>query len=271
MRVLLLNNRFKEHTVNMARLVREKLESLQVQVETDDGQQKPAGNAFDLLIVLGGDGTILRAAREYAQRGLPLLGVNMGTVGFLSNIETHQLEGSLERLLRGEYTLEERMMLEIDIFKKQDLIHRIYALNEVIFRSSDPRLVEFRLSIGEQTLGRYLGDGVIVATPTGSTAYSLSAGGPVLDPCLEAFVITPIASHIIHRRPLVAAVHKTLRITPVDSRAAVICVDGQFKLDYQEDFIIEIRKAPQALRMVDLTGVSFFSNLENRLRHNEDL
>lgn len=270
-KVLLLCNRYKEHTVNMAQRIGKKLDALHVQVEMDDGWQKPSDNAVDMIIVLGGDGTMLRAAREYGQSGLPLLGVNMGTLGFLSNIETHQLEDSLEMLIRGDYNLKERMMLEVSIMKKDIPVNRFYGLNEVLFRTLAPRMVELRLTVDDLPLGLYQGDGLIIATPTGSTAYALSAGGPVVDPDLEAFVITPIASNIIHRRPVVAAAAKTLRIFPLSSPEAVICVDGQIKVDYQKDVVVEIRKAPQPLRLVDLTGTPFFANLEKRLTYSEDL
>lgn len=269
MRVLLLNNRLKLHTVHMAQQMESILKAKGAEVFIDNGVQKPGPVSVDLLIVLGGDGTIIRAAREYAQSGVPVLGVNMGRVGFLSNIASNQLEENLERLLAGDYSIDERMVMEVEVSDGDLPIMTVGGLNEVVFRSTAPRIIELMLSVKERSQGVYRGDGLIVATPTGSTAYSLSAGGPIVDPSLEAFIVTPIASSIIHRHPLVIGAQHPLVIKPRDARDAVICVDGQVNMEFKPDYSVRIMRAANPLRMVNLTGALLFDNLEGRLRRNE--
>lgn len=269
MRVLLLNNRLKPHTVHMAEQMELKLKAMGAEVFIDNGVQKPGPVCIDLLIVLGGDGTVIRAAREYAQSGVPVLGVNMGRVGFLSNIASNQLEENLERLLKQDYSIDERMVMEVEVLDGDLPIMTVGGLNEVVFRSTAPRIVELMLYVKERSQGVYRGDGLIVATPTGSTAYSLSAGGPIVDPSLQAFVVTPIASSITHRRPLVIGAQHPLVIKPRDARDAVICVDGQIQMDFEPEYSVRIQQAANPLRMVNLTGALLFDNLEGRLRRNE--
>lgn len=269
MRVLLLNNRLKLHTVHMAEQMEIRLKEMGVEVFIDNGLQKPGPISIDLLIVLGGDGTIIRAAREYAQSGVPVLGVNMGRVGFLSNIASNQLEENLERLLKGDYSIDERMVMEVEVCDGEFPIMTVGGLNEVIFRSTAPQIIELMLYVKDRSQGIYRGDGLIVATPTGSTAYSLSAGGPIVDPSLQAFVVTPIASSITHRRPLVISSQHPLIIKPRDARETVICVDGQVHINFEPEYNVRIKQAPNPLRMVNLTGALLFDNLEGRLRRNE--
>lgn len=270
MKILLLNNLNKKNTVQMAELIRKRLKEMSVAVETDSDRSKPREGSFDLVIVLGGDGTMIRAARSYGYRGIPLLGVNMGTVGFLSNIQADQADEMLERVVEGRYTLDERMMMEVVVTYQGEEIHKMHGLNEVVFRCASPRLVEFRLNVEDRLLGQYRGDGVIIATPTGSTAYSLSAGGPIVDSSLQAFIVTPIASNIIHRRPMVVSAQRSILIEPVEVRDSLICIDGQTIINFLNEYGVKVRKLPIPLRTVNLTGMSFFDNLENRLRRKED-
>lgn len=271
MRILLLNNRLKPPTIEMAGLIAVRLQARGAEVFFDNDQEKPAATSFDLLIVLGGDGTLIRAARQYSQSGVPILGVNMGTVGFLSNLTSQQLEASLDRLLKGDYATEEHMMLEVAVLHNERILQRTFALNEVIFRSRTSRMVEFVLHINDKILGLYRGDGLILASPTGSTAYSLSAGGPIVDPSLQAFVVTPISSHITHRRPIVLGSQHCLTVEPREVEEALISVDGQVQIDYGPGQRLGIKKALHPLRMVNLSGALFFDNLESRLRRNEEL
>lgn len=269
MRILLLNNHLKLHTVQMAQQMEMKLKDMGVEVLIDNGVQKPGPVSVDLLIVLGGDGTIIRAAREYARSGVPVLGVNMGRVGFLSNIASNNLEENLERLIAKDYLIDERMVMEVEVVDGDLPIMTVGALNEVVFRSSSPRIIELMLYVKERSQGIYRGDGLIVATPTGSTAYSLSAGGPIVDHSLQAFIVTPIASSITHRRPLVIGAQYPLVIKPRDARDAVICVDGQVHMDFEPGYSVRINRAANPLRMVNLTGALLFDNLEGRLKRNE--
>lgn len=266
MKVLLVNNRYKEQTAVMAKKLARKLKSLDIAVQMEDGN---VSQGQDLIIVLGGDGTILRAARQYAHQNLPVLGVNMGTVGFLSNIEIDELEQYLPRLLAGDYTLDYRMMLKIDICTDDTVDESFYCLNELVIRSATPRMVSFDLAIDTQTPGFYRGDGLIIASPTGSTAYSLSAGGPLSDPLLEAFIITPIAPHFIGKKPMVISAQRELNITPRECQDAIICMDGQLKRQFNLGNNIRIKQADFKFKLIDLKGKGFFSRMGSRLRQIE--
>jgi len=247
----------------MANKLAQKLEELNVKVhmEKAEGSEDP-----DLLIVLGGDGTILRAVRKYAHKNLPVLGINMGTVGFLSNIEVDELDHYLERLITGDYVIDQRMMLKIDIYEDDKLIDSVYSLNELVIRAASSRMVTFKLIIDEEKSGVYRGDGLIIASPTGSTAYSLSAGGPICDPQLDAFIITPIAPYLIYKRPIVLSPRRILKLTSFVCDNANICIDGQIKRDLNEHSSIVVKKADFKLNLIDFKGLSFLYNIENRLR-----
>lgn len=270
-KVLLVNNRYKESTEVMAKEIAELLSKRNIQVEIDDGSTKCLVRNMDLIVVLGGDGTILRAARHYADQGAPILGVNMGTVGFLSNIEVNEFFQYLDRIIEGDYALDERMMLEVTIYKANEHIEKIYCLNELVIKSKTQRMVTFNLDIGGGGLNYYKGDGIIISTPTGSTAYSLSCGGPIADPELEAFVVTPIASHIITKKPLVISSCKKVSISNLTPNEALICMDGQVKLEVESNYKISIKKANHKVALVDLKNKPFFSTLDSRLRRNEAL
>lgn len=265
MKILVVNNRYKEATEYMAVQLADQLKALHFEVLIDNGKMEPVQSNPELIIVLGGDGTILRAARQYGQTGIPILGVNMGTVGFLSNIEINELEFYLDRLLGLDYSIDERMMLEISVYNDQALASQVFCLNEVVFKSPTPRMLSFVLDISGQVMSTYRGDGLIVASSTGSTAYSLSAGGPVVDPSLEAFVVTPIASHITSKRPLVVAPERVLSLTPLECREAVICIDGQVKIDFEPEYRIIVKRAQHKLKLINLKRKPFYNLIDARL------
>lgn len=270
MKVLLVNNRFKESTEMMAREIADLLGRRDIQVEVDNGYVPECfSKNLDLIVVLGGDGTILRAARQYAHQGTPILGINMGTVGFLSNIEVNEFYQYLDRIIQGDYILDERMMLEVTVYDDKKISEKFFCLNEVVIKSKTQRMISFDLAIGGERSNYYRGDGVIISTPTGSTAYSLSCGGPIADPELEAFIVTPIASHIITKKPLVVAPCKNISISNLTSNEALICMDGQVKLNVESEFKINIKKAGHKLALVDLKNKPFFSTVDSRLKRNE--
>lgn len=269
MKILLVNNRYREETWIMAEKLAGDLSALGVDVEMECQTEAP-GSA-DVIMVLGGDGTILRAARQYGMDGVPLLGINMGTLGFLSNLKDNELEQYLQKLIQGDYIIDERMLLEARIFDEDELIRTVYCLNEVVVRSRTPRMIVFEIVVSGQLMGRYRGDGVIIATPTGSTAYSLSAGGPICDPALESFVITPLAMHNVIKRPMVLHADNEIIINPVECDEAVISLDGQIKLDFKPGYRIQVAKADRKLKLVQLHPTPFFATLEQRLRRIEEL
>lgn len=271
MKVLLVNNRFKESTEVMAKEIAGLLGRRDIQVEIDNGSTECFSKNIDLIVVLGGDGTILRAARQYAHQGIPILGVNMGTVGFLSNIEVNEFYQHLDRIIQGDYLLDKRMMLEVTLYNDKQVSEKFFCLNEVVVKAKTHRMINFNLDIGGERANYYKGDGVIISTPTGSTAYSLSCGGPIADPDLDAFIVTPIASHIITKKPLVIAPCKSISISDLPSNETFICMDGQVKLDVERDFKINIKKADHKVLLVDLKNKPFFPTVDVRLKRNEAL
>lgn len=254
----------------MAEKLAVQLKSLGASVDLEcETQAEP--ESFDLLVVLGGDGTILRAARQYAMDGVPLLGINMGTLGFLSNLKVAGLENCLQELIDGQYNLDERMLLEASIYEGDTVRKTVYCLNEVAVRSQTARMISCEVMVSDQVLGIYRGDGVLVATPTGSTAYSLSAGGPICDPALEAFVLTPLASHNLSKRPLIIDAKNELVIKPIECNETIISLDGQVKIAFEPSFTIRVRKADRKLKLVQLHPAPFFATLNERIGRIEEL
>lgn len=266
MKVLLVNNRLKESTEIMAKNIADTLIKRNISVVID--KDKGYVNDVDLVIVLGGDGTILRAARQYAYEKIPILGVNMGTVGFLSTIELNEFYHYLDRIIQGDYLLDDRMLLEVSIYKDNELLENTICLNEVVIKSQNHKMITFNLEIGGDKQNEYKGDGLLIATPTGSTAYSLSCGGPIADPDLDAFIVTPIAPHLITEKPLVLSPTKDIIIYNFTSGSALISMDGQIALDIEANFTIHIKKSKEKVFLVDLKKKPFFSNLEARLGRN---
>ncbi|SHG64713.1 NAD+ kinase [Thermosyntropha lipolytica DSM 11003] len=265
MKILLVNNRFKENTEIMAQEVAKKLLSQGCRVEVDNGEALPQLEDVDIIMVLGGDGTILRAARQYARFKVPLLGVNMGTVGFLSHIKVEEIETCLEKFVRGDYTVDERMMLKALVYRDGTLYKELGALNEVVVRTKVPRLLSLPLYIEREKIADYKGDGVIIATPTGTTAYSLSAGGPVLEPEMEALVITPVSSYVLARRPLVVRGDRVLALKNTGNGEEILCADGQINVDLLPGDEIIVQKADYKLRLLNIKKPSFFHHFDERL------
>ena len=270
MKILLVNNSGIEKTLIMAEEIKKQLEQLGVEVKVENASIKAEGTDFDSIIVLGGDGTFIRAARQHLDMNVPMLGVNMGTVGFLSNIEAHELSEYLPRFLQQDYSIDERMMIELQIWRNGEIKQRSYCLNELTIKSRDGNILNLDIRIAGQGYGSYRGDGIIVATPTGSTAYSLSCGGPITDPELDVFIITPIASYLLAQRPLVIAADKELCLGAIGAADAYISMDGQLKVDLQAGDQIYVRKAALKLKMVHLKPRDFFATVDNRLKRNKE-
>lgn len=270
MKILVVNNKLIEKSLLMAEIVAKKLQAMGVEaVISDVVSSLHCDAAIELLIVLGGDGTLIRAAHQYADLNIPILGVNMGTVGFLSSIEIDELESSLEKLVRQEYSLDERMLLEIEIYKDERHIDTFHSLNEITLKAANERMLNLDIEIAGQSHGTFRGDGIIVATPTGSTAYSLSAGGPVTDPELEVFIITPIAAYHLYRRPLVIDAGKEISIYPQAGNSVTIIIDGQVKSELNENYIIRIKKAEQKVKLLRFQETMFFHTIIHKLWRNQ--
>lgn len=270
MKILLVNNNRKKDTLDKTDELAAKLKSRGISVVVDQGEcQLSNCTGIDSIIVLGGDGTMIRTARQYLEMGAPILGVNMGTVGFLSNVEADELEDYLDKFIQGDYTIDERMMLQLGIYQDGNLIKNLYSLNELSIKSSTSRMISMDIKIAEREHGIYRGDGIIIATPTGSTAYSLSTGGPITDPALDAFIMTPLASFLLSKRPMVISAEKEICLTALDCKDTVISIDGQVKIDLKENYIIKITKADYKLKMVNLSNRAFFQTIDRRLRRDE--
>lgn len=266
MKTLLVNNRlFKANGNDITGEITEKLSSLGVQVIVDDGTDGILAGDVDNILVLGGDGTLLRAARAYGCLGIPILGINMGTVGFLSNIEINEIEEYIPYFLRGDYILDRMMMLEVDILRDQERVFTTCCLNEVVIKSGIPRMLSFDYNIDRQQFEHFRGDGLIFATPTGSTAYSRSAGGPIVDVEIPAIIITALAAYTANSSPRVVSAHRLIEACSPDWSNAVMCVDGQVNLNLQNNDCVLIKKADRELQLINLKKTPFFYTLNQRL------
>lgn len=224
----------------------------------------------DLLLVFGGDGTVISALRAAAATGVPVIGVNFGTVGFLTEIPATDLRAALSLLIAGRYEIDRRLMLQTRIASPDGTIHEAMAANDVVVKASDPtHVLEFRVRADERLIAEFPADGLIVSTPTGSTAYNLSAGGPVVVPELPAILVTPICPHSLAMRAVVlsAETHVTVEVEAVGrNRQAVAAVDGRVYLDLEPGATLEIQRASQPMVLARLPATSFFDSLRGKLR-----
>ena len=221
----------------------------------------------DALVVLGGDGTFLRAARAVTEVDVPLLGVNLGKVGFLSKVEANELEAVLAKLRAGEFTLDERMALEARILPAGrtggGTVH--HALNDVVVaRGALARVVRMDVAIGETHLATFIADGLVVSSPTGSTGYSFSAGGPVVDPLSRNLIVTPIAGYLSAIRSVVVGPSQVVRCRVVDATEAILSIDGRDDLPLRVGDIVEVRALDRPVRLIEPAGGQPFWDLFRR-------
>lgn len=218
-------------------------------------------SASDVLIVLGGDGTILRVSKIASSVKLPVLGINLGRLGFLTEVESDALESVIKALIEGKYTVEERGMLAVTAKNGEYLV-----LNEAMVGRYSHKMVNTELYIDAKFFHSYHADGLIVSTPTGSTAYSLSAGGPVLDPALNAMVLTTVCPHSLYNRPIVIPITKSVMLKVAKgSHDSILMVDGEYKAQLTEGDEVKIKSAPMTARFVRLKEYNFFARLEEKL------
>jgi NAD+ kinase len=232
----------------------------------------------DALVVLGGDGTFLRAARAVAEIDVPLLGVNLGKVGFLSKAEASDLETVLDHIVAGEYRLDERLAIEGRILRgggagrdvgAGDAVDRHIALNDIVVaRGSLARVCRLDVSIDDSHLATFIADGLVVASPTGSTGYSFSAGGPILDPASRNLVVTPIAAYLSAIRSVVVSPEQVVRCRVVDAHEALVSVDGREDLPVAVGDVVEVRALERPIRLIEPKGSQPFWDL---LRHKVEL
>jgi len=216
----------------------------------------------DFVVALGGDGTLLAAAHAYGKRGIPLLGVNIGGLGFLTTVPYDKLSKTLDDIARKKYRIEKRMVLRAVMDRKSS-----YALNDFTISTRVPgRAVEFSAVINNEYVCRFVADGIIVATPTGSTAYSLATGGPILLPDTEAIILTPIAPHTLSVRPIVLPATSTVKIQIGKKGSAVLVADGQRRTLIRREHSIICTKADYYVRLIKPLHTTFFTTLREKMQ-----
>jgi NAD+ kinase len=230
-----------------------------------------AAAAPDFVIVLGGDGTLLSTARSVARAGIPILGVNLGSLGFLTEVKQEEIEQALTLVDAGSCEISQRPMLHCQLQRNDKCVATYEALNEVVMnQSAVARITDFEVRVNGNFVANYKADGVIISTPTGSTAYSLAAGGPILSPDVPAFVITPVASHALTNRPLVvndtAVIEARILVT---REQAYLTIDGQVGMQLTECDVVRCQKSEYTVKLFKLAGRSFFDVLRTKLKWGE--
>jgi len=229
------------------------------------------GEDLTLALTLGGDGTLLSTTREVASQGVPICGINMGQLGFLTEIELADLAPAMERILRGDYYIEERPMLEAVIDRPEGAIVAVPALNDVVVaKGGFSRMIRLKLFIDDHLTANYPADGLIVSTSTGSTGYSLSAGGPIVSPNLKVTIITPICPHSLNTRSLVVSDKESIRIETLATHDdIVLTIDGQTLYNLKSCDKILVRSSPYRARFIKFNGGSFYESLRTKLRRSD--
>jgi NAD+ kinase len=234
-------------------------------VETVEPEE--LASMVDLVAVFGGDGTFLYAARLVATSDTPLLGINLGSLGFLTEVKLSEMQGAFEELLSGRYTLERRMLLAVRVTRGEHVLADYMALNDaVINKGALARIIELEISVNMELVSLTRADGLIVSTPTGSTAYSMAAGGPILYPTLAACIITPICPHTLTNRPVVVTDDARIDICLRRGSDVMLTVDGQVGMPLVENDCVQLQKAGSAVHLVQVTGSTFFKLLREKLK-----
>lgn len=225
----------------------------------------------DLIVVLGGDGTLLSIARLVERPSVPILGVNLGGLGFITEIAVEELESVVARTLAGDFSIEKRMTLEIQVHGKRGRHNKFRVLNDaVITKGARARIIDLEAYVGKEYLCTYRADGLIISTPTGSTAYSLAAGGPILYPSLGAIVLSPICPHTLTNRPIVVSSKSTIRVSLRSSGDTVILSpDGQQGVLLNDGDVVEVRDYRVPVSLVKAPSRSYFEVLRNKLKWGE--
>lgn len=226
---------------------------------------------IECAIVLGGDGTIIQAADDLAGKGIPILGINLGTLGFLAEIEKHNIYYALDCLYKNQYNMESRMMLQGSIYRNSNEIYTGFALNDIVItRSGFSRIISVSIYVNDELVDRYRGDGVIISTPTGSTGYSLSSGGPVVKPAAQVMIITPISPHSLNARSIVVSSEDKIKVKIDKSKKtqeeeAIATFDGRMAILLQTEDIINISKAREETKLIKINHKSFFEILRTKI------
>lgn len=228
--------------------------------------------SVSFIVTLGGDGTILTAARLASPCGTPILGVHMGRFGFIAETHPNDLYPHLEEILDGKMQIEERIMIRADIVRNGRTIHTGIGLNDVLVKSGMSHMLHLKTEFGGATFASYPADGILVSTPTGSTAYSLSAGGPLVVPTVQAFIVVPICPHTLSARPMIVPAEETIAIEIESETDDVICaIDGVEPLPLQRGDRIEMCRADYMTRLIVLDHATFYGKVRARYLYGERL
>ncbi len=230
------------------------------------------GDASDLAIVLGGDGTLLNVARSLVEHEVPMIGINQGRLGFLADVSLDTMFATLDEMLDGEFVTEDRILLDCHMDRADHCLLKTYAFNDVVVsKSTMGRLIEFEVYIDNQFVYSQRADGLVVASPTGSTAYALSAGGPILHPTLEAFVLTPICPHTLSARPIAVNSRSEIEINLIHADDARVHFDGQQHSDMVVGDRVVIRRSQNSVRLLHPVGHNYYDTLRQKLHWGEKL
>ncbi len=223
-------------------------------------------NKLDLLLVMGGDGTLLSAARAVQQSSLPILGIHLGNLGFLAKVEENNVKDRLTQVMAGDYSIDQRSILKGILQKESESISH-YALNDFVVRNSQThRIMSIEVKVNKMFVGNYHADGLIVATPTGSTAYSLSAGGPIMAPDVNTIVITPISPHSLTARPLVVSDQSAIEIRVIEqNQPFIVTADGQVHEEMFPSDLIQIQRGEKLIQLIDVGSESYFKTLRTKM------
>lgn len=279
--VIIITNKPKDPELSVTKEIRSYLEEAGVtcsvyadEISTQQWQEilRTEGKCTDAILVLGGDGTMLRAAKDTAQANIPMLGINLGTLGYLAEVEKANIKPALEQLLAGDYTIEERMMLQGQVFRQDDTIEDSCALNDVaIVRNGPLQMLYFQIFVNGKFLKEYYADGIIVASPTGSTGYNMSAGGPIVEPGAQILLITPICPHTLQNRSVVlkAEDEVIIRVRKRDGYEQAnmeVSFDGGRSVQLLPGDQVRITKSQRITSIIKLSEVSFLDVLHRKLR-----
>lgn len=285
MKIVLSPNPYRDRGLRAAQSAQRILENAGVQtaiclpfeVEQMGRLELPAGVVLgdpgeeladaDVLVCFGGDGTILHAAHEANARNIPVLGVNLGSIGFMAELEHGELS-LLTRLASGKFSIERRMMLDVCVRREGRVVFSDQALNDaVVTKGAVARVLELEVTGDRVTISSFTGDGVVAATPTGSTAYSMAAGGPIVEPTAANIIIAPICAHSLHAKPFVLDAGRSVgvRLAPGSKKTAYLSVDGGRAFRVVPGDWVECRRSRQTTQMVKLTGRSFYERINQKL------
>jgi NAD+ kinase len=225
----------------------------------------------DMLIVLGGDGTLISVAREVGVLEKPILGVNLGSLGFLTEITTEELFPVLERILAGDYQTSDRLMLNVLVTRAGKLIEKHQVLNDVVInKGALARIIDMKVWVKESYLTTFKADGLIISSPTGSTAYNMAAGGPIINPGSECLVITPICPHMLTNRPMIVSADSSIRVEVMfQDEDVVLTADGQVGTPLLAGDIVEVQQATNRTRLILSPDKDYFEILRTKLRWGE--